>query len=264
MQIIKLGSKGPDVERWQNFLIGFYLDVRGQLDADGIFGSITQDTTIRFQKQFGLLADGVVGNKTVGTAMTHGFPVVDAPEDDKSGPSWPPPPAGYAPITSADRDRLFGKFEFDAAPVPGNPEAIRILGSWVNDNIISVSVPQFSRVSGSPKSGTCQINKHCSAQFLNLWAAWDKAGLLDRIGSWNGSFVPRFIRGSTVNLSNHSLGTAFDINAPWNPLGTQPALLGKQGCNRELVLIAYDHGFSWGGWYRNTLDGMHFECYKTL
>lgn len=264
MQIIKLGSKGSDVERWQNFLMGFYPDVRGHLDADANFGPITHAVTIRFQRQMKLTADGVVGNKTVGLAMSKGFPVVDSAEDDDEGPSWPPAPAGMSYLSDAARTEMFGSFKYAAAPTETNPEAIRILDGWERDNILTVTVPQFSKIAGAPKSGSCRINKHCSKQFLDLWAAWEKAGLLDRVLLWNGSFAPRFIRGSEKNLSNHAYGSAFDINAKYNQLGAQPALKGKTGSVRELVTLAYSHGFSWGGWYKNRPDGMHFECYKVL
>jgi hypothetical protein len=102
-----------------------------------------------------------------------------------------------------------------------------------------------------------------------LWQAWERAGLLDRILSFQGGFVPRFVRNTAGRnprpLSNHAWGTAFDINAPQNRLGVEPALLGQTGCVRELVEIANQHGFFWGGHYRNRRDGsigkdgMHFE-----
>ena len=60
-------------------------------------------------------------------------------------------------------------------------------------------------------------------------------------------------------LSNHAFGTAFDINVPFNPLGARPALIGKQGSVRELVPIANEHGFFWGGHFGKRPDGMHFE-----
>jgi hypothetical protein len=81
--------------------------------------------------------------------------------------------------------------------------------------------------------------------------------------------TPRFIRGSRTTLSNHSFATAFDINAAWNGLNCTPAQLGEQGCVRELVEIAVQHGFYWLGWAGSSLtpkgrDGMHFEVYKLL
>jgi len=80
--------------------------------------------------------------------------------------------------------------------------------------------------------------------------------------SWAGAFYPRFIRGSSSSLSNHSWGTAFDINAPQNWLGQQPAAEGKPGSLLRLVPIANKWGFFWGGHYNSRPDGMHFELAK--
>ena len=46
-----------------------------------------------------------------------------------------------------------------------------------------------------------------------------RRGLLDRILSFGGGFEPCFVRGSTTTLSNHSFGSAFDINVAWNEKG---------------------------------------------
>jgi len=40
-------------------------------------------------------------------------------------------------------------------------------------------------------------------------------------------------------------------------------LVGQKGCVRELVPIAHENGFYWGGHF-SRLDGMHFEIAKIL
>jgi len=96
-----------------------------------------------------------------------------------------------------------------------------------------------------------------------LWSDWENAGLLAHVLTWAGSFVPRFSRGSTSVLSNHSFGSAFDINVAWNQLGVEPALVGQKGSVRELVPIAHQNGFYWGGHFSRG-DGMHFEVAKII
>jgi hypothetical protein len=104
-----------------------------------------------------------------------------------------------------------------------------------------------------------RFHKLAAAQLTGLWTDWDNAGLLNRILTFDGAFVARFIRGSTTTLSNHAFGTAFDINAAENPLGARPALVGQRGSTRELVSIANKWGFYWGGHFGSRPDGMHFE-----
>lgn len=55
MKTLKLGSRGTDVIALQKKL---------NLQADGIFGSITEEAVKEFQKANGLSVDGIVGAKT--------------------------------------------------------------------------------------------------------------------------------------------------------------------------------------------------------
>ena len=61
---LKLGSRGPDVVELQTKLnyVGFNVG-----KADGIFGSMTQQSIINFQRTYSLVGDGIVGAKTVKT-----------------------------------------------------------------------------------------------------------------------------------------------------------------------------------------------------
>lgn len=260
MKVLKLGSKGPDVKKWQNFLLGQgYTPVL----VDGDFGEKTRHASILFQQENGLYPDGVVGQQTFLKAMTLGFEVFTDPEDiDKTGPNWPPPP-GFNPITAnTQRQQLFGKFDYTA--VGDDFGSIRILGTWQQENIIPVIIPQLIGVQGASSKGTVYFHKLAAGQLKALFLEWEQLGLLSRILTWEGSFVPRFVRGSTTLLSNHSFGSAFDINYAWNKLGVIPTLVGQRGSVRELVTAANRHGFYWGGHYATRKDGMHFEIAKIV
>lgn len=254
MNYLKRGNKGNTVKQWQLFLIGQGFEPG---TADGIFGKKTETSTIEFQKKHKLTADGIAGNKTIGRAMTLGFALLEDKEDkSKAGPNFPPKP-DFKPLTStAERQRIFGKFEYKSFQ---GTDDIQILGNWEKENIIKVHIPQLKNVKGFvSKDLHIRFHKLAAEQLQALWQEWEDKGLLHFVKTYAGSYVPRFIRGSRTTLSNHAFGTAFDINVAWNGLGVVPALVGQTGSVRELVPIAHKHGFYWGGHFTRK-DGMHFE-----
>lgn len=255
MPALRIGNSGPTVKAWQTFLVGqgFQTGV-----VDGYFGEATRDATSQFQSRSGLSVDGVAGRQTLLKAATGGFELIEEPAEDNTSSNFPPPPS-FPNLSSNQRAEIFGMFNYVAAPTADNPEAIKILGSWVNDHITTVPLPQLRKALGARVPAGIPFHKLAATQLQAMWAEWDASGLLGRVLTFEGSFVPRFIRGSRTSLSNHSFGTAFDINYRWNKLGERPALVGDQGSVRELVKIANKHGFYWGGHFQNRRDGMHFE-----
>ncbi len=170
--------------------------------------------------------------------------------------NWPPRPNFNVLPSNAARQNVFGTFDFERT----NGDNIRILGNWIQDNIVTVSIPQLASIKGTA-GGNIQFHRLAADQLRAMWAGWEAAGLLHFVLSWSGSFVPRFMR-SGKQLSTHAFGCAFDINVPWNGYYKQAALVGDQGSVRELVPIANQHGFYWGGHFpygHGLSDGMHFE-----
>jgi hypothetical protein len=165
-----------------------------------------------------------------------------------------------APLSHEDRLRLFGEFRFEAKPLPNNPENIEVLDGWNKRNIVPVRLPLNGR--------TAWVHRLIETQFRGLWQDWVDAGLLDRVLTFNGAYVARYKRGRSgddENLSNHAWGTAFDINAAWNPLGKPPAPIGTKGSVLELVPFAEKRGFVWGGSFKGgRVDAMHFEAFKVI
>ncbi len=265
METLKVGSKGPFVLQWEHFLRGQGLLVDKEIDST--FTTATAEATKKFQQKHKLGADGIAGNKTIGLAMAqYGFAVLAATQD------LPKRPPDAVPLKPADREKLLGKITYVAAPTPQNPEAIKITNDWQKENLGSVVIPQLKGVQGA--GSKVFFHKKAIPQLVRLFERWEKEGLLDRILSWGGTWNPRFIRGSRTTLSNHAWATAFDCNVPWNGLGCRPALVGEKGSVRELVLIAYECGFFWGGHFGvnpdgslipgGRRDGMHFEVYKIV
>lgn len=271
MKTLKQGSSGPEVEAWQNFLVG----VQGSywVEVDGEFSQETVDCTKDFQKAHGLVEDGEVGPNTLKAAIADGFPDPDAIHDDADvlGAKWPPKPEGFSGLSFVDRAKVLGSFSFVPAPVTGNPEAIKITDGWDKRNIVSVDIPQLKGTKGCP-SGKVSFHTKGAKQLQTLWAAWETAGLLPLVLTFDGGWNPRFVRGSTKYLSNHAWGSAFDVNYKWNGLGCIPALVGKEGSVRKLVDLAVQNGFFWGGWFgefvggsvKGRFDGMHFELMRLL
>ena len=151
---------------------------------------------------------------------------------------------------NATKQRLFGPMEFLPDPQPKNPEAIKITNDWEKDNIVSVRIPQLNK--------TVEFHRKGADRLVQLFAAWESAGLMPLVMSYDGTWVPRFIRGSKTMLSNHAFGTAIDLNARWNPLGKPGAPAGETGSTQLLGPVAESLGWRWGGRF-SRLDPMHFE-----
>jgi hypothetical protein len=266
-KVIKKGDKNDFVGDWQTFLRGekIYLGV-----VDDDFGNNTEIATKKFQKLHGLKDDGIVGEQTFLKAKELGFSVIETTSliVDSSFPKKP----SFQPITgNLQRERLFGKFTYKPTPTKINPEGITITDDWVTKNIKRVNLPALSLATNG-KFKSMMWHKDCEYQLVKLFERLQKENLHTKILSFAGAFYPRFIRGSRTQLSNHSWGTAFDCNVPQNGLGKIPALIGEKGCVRELVPVANDCGFYWGGHFGREvngklvgrLDGMHFEIAKII
>lgn len=258
------GLTGSDVSRWQTFLRG--RNKTSKILANGTFDDYTHAETAAFQKSTPgpLEGDGVVGPATYSKAMKLGFNPLDDDREDDAGAGWPKKPSDAKQLSESDRAAKFGTFKFEPAPTPDNAEGIRILDDWAKRNIVSVSIPQLKGIKGGPKSGAVQFHRLGADQLQQAFKALESRDQLKYLKTWNGTWVPRFIRGSTSKLSNHSFGTAFDCNVQWNSLGTQGALKGKEGSVREMVMTFYEHGLFWGGWFVGRPDAMHFELFKIV
>lgn len=253
MEILRRGSEGSAVRRWQTFLRG----LGGLASIDGVFGPRTEAATKAFQRLSKQFPDGVVSPQTFAAALKAGFdPGISDPLGGTAGADWPPLPPFPPLISNLEREQVFGKFEF--VRIAPDRDDIRILGNWEAQNIVTITVPQLAGVKSAPTSGRIRVHKLVAAQCQALFRAWEQDGLLPLLRTWEGSFVPRYIRGSSTTLSNHAWGTAFDVNYQWNQLGHVPALRGDVGSVRELVPRAHQLGFYWGGHFSRS-DGMHFE-----
>src|SRR5690349_18188499 len=139
MQAWMVGTKGPQIERWQTFITGQGFGV----GATGVFDDATAAATKKYQKARGLKDDGSVGNMTLGRAMAEGFALIvdKSDSDDKRSQFYPPRPQELKVPSGAMREKMFGTVPYKAAPARGNPEAVAIPDSWVKTNIVRVQTP---------------------------------------------------------------------------------------------------------------------------
>jgi len=90
-----------------------------------------------------------------------------------------------------------------------------------------------------------------AAEFHETIEPIDKGTLDD----WGYCF--RMVRGTTDKLSNHSSGTAIDLNATKHPLGKENTFSPEDAA--KCVALAVKYGCKWGGTYKARKDDMHFE-----
>jgi hypothetical protein len=178
--------------------------------------------------------------------------------------NWPPRP-NFSMLTDSGgaRTRALGEIRWTRA----RGDFITITNGWDRNHITDVQVPQLLKIPGG-RSATLKFHRIAAAQLQQLFAAWEAAGLLHLIKTFDGAWVARTIRMRPTVLSNHAYGTAFDINAKWNGLMKVAAFVGQPGSVRELVPLANAHGFFWGGHWnydgKGASDGMHFEWARPI
>lgn len=145
-------------------------------------------------------------------------------------------------------------------------KTIQLHGDWARKNIVTVHVPALKGVDigGNRKfDGNVRWYKGGIYQLKSAFAEVEAKGLKSKILTYAGSFYPRLIRGASYTPSEHTFGTAFDINVAWNGLNRTPAPKGTKGSVYELVPIFEKWGFRWGGNFRRK-DGMHFELARLI
>lgn len=80
-----------------------------------------------------------------------------------------------------------------------------------------------------------------------------------KLDDWAYCYRP--VRGQDKLLSNHSSGTAIDLNASKHPLGKEHTFTGIQEVKIKELVKKY--GLRWGGSYKTRKDEMHFEIIET-
>lgn len=238
--------------------------------VDGIVGPITTAALSDFQEQNDLQnTRGLINSKTLSKIreLTQDF----TPLDFDFGSSVMPT---SAPHRSTDWiAETFGRiYMVQRVPDPRNL-AVRLI-EYDEDVLIkkTFDIPELGKKFGS-RVRYQLIHEKVGHQFQGFFRDVANAGLMDDILTFNGLNNTRFRVGSPITkrcpgcveyLSNHTWATAVDLNTQWNGFKQTPAPPGKQGCLYRIVPIAKHWGFNWGGNWKKTKDGMHFEISEVL
>lgn len=112
-------------------------------------------------------------------------------------------------------------------------------------------------------SGTTKLRmRGGSAGFLlahlAIWFDDAVEDLLEPVlDDWGYAFRP--VRGFETTLSNHSSGTAMDLNATDHPMGVTGTFTTEEAGLIHKRLRLYGGAIRWGGDYHTRKDDMHFE-----
>jgi hypothetical protein len=259
VEILRQGSEGAGVERWQQFLLGLDLLECG---ADGIFGPFTDKATRAYQRRKRIAVDGMVGPQTYAAALNDGFdPGFSDPRGGTAGVDWPPKPLFAPLISNAEREAVYGRFRYER--IARGKDDVRVVGDWAERNLVTVTLPQLRGIRGAPASGRVRLHKKWPSKRAHCSPAGRARAHSPR------PFVGRHVRATLRARQLHAaleprVGAGFDINAEWNALGHVPALRPERGSVRELVPDANELGFYWGGHFLRRSDGMHFEVARPL
>lgn len=147
-------------------------------------------------------------------------------------------------------------FNFEPGRIRYEPFFLKMYGNnstEVNNNLINIEWVDGSKIKFTKINGASDSLEKVVLELNQLPENFRK--YLINLG---GTFVWRFIAGTT-RLSNHSFGSAIDINTNYSDYWQwSKTLKYKNRIPMEIVNIFEKYGFIWGGkWYH--YDTMHFE-----
>ncbi|MGZ5297673.1 MAG: M15 family metallopeptidase, partial [Actinomycetota bacterium] len=201
---------------------------------------VRQNRYLLFQPSAGLQPSDQQLEKRFRAVLPPGlpFPVVQV----RAPGETPYLRAGDDTLPQALVKQRFG--EWAGTPQPGDTGLLEIDPAWIQDHIVTVTIPVLGRVS-------------CNRKFLpQLRGAMKQVvtqGLESTIHSFDGCFAARFVPTSpSASISLNAWGAAVDVNADTNRFGSPPV--------QDLALVALMQawGLEWGG-DLIVPDGMHFD-----
>jgi len=243
MRTLKFGLRGEDVASWQHFLQA--INLLNAAATDGIFGQETLAATVAFQKQHGLVPDGIVGPATQQPAQQAGF----APAQVTDLAALVAIPANInAGLSPAHLQTMLGIF---GKPGELTTHCSDITNQRLKQQTVTENVGPFRVTGWAPAvSRLRDIFTQATQAEPEAMRQLQTAGM---------SCVRRV--GGSQNFSNHSFGAAIDLffGPDVDPRGDPHTQLGI------LKLAPFFHAarWFWGAGFP-TVDSMHFEMSDEL
>lgn len=244
------GSRGESVKKLQQKLKDLHL-YDGKVE--GVFGPVTEESVKWYQKNNGLLVDGVVGRQTWNslfppekqissnsTSKTKTGSIISQSISSTDDPLTTPPPQS----TCFD---VYGDF-LDESWDKNNLVVVDL--SFVKESLSHVKNLEHETLFGF------WAHKLVAPKFVKAFQNIVDRGLSDQMKTFDGCLNKRKMRNSN-QWSMHSWGIAVDVNASENPLGEK-----KYAMTEDLAKCFEDVGFIWGGRWKYP-DAMHFQ-YATI
>lgn len=125
-------------------------------------------------------------------------------------------------------------------------------GVWEAKILDAFELP-FSVTFGGARVTHMRAHKLAVPVFKAVFADIKAAGLTELVQEFNGLYAFRTKMTNHVHLSTHVWGIAIDLNASKFPLGSTARQDGR------LIDIFVAHGFTYGGDFHGTKDGMHWQ-----
>ncbi len=224
MSILKLGSRGPLVEKLQEELKrrGYYVEV------DGVFGIETESAVMKFQGSNHLNVDGIVGGITWRYLFSEAFPIA-TPD---------------TPFLQKDLPSLFTN------PLSSSFKTSYI--EWIDLQEFRTEFKIFNFICQYDRCGFYGhrlLEKPIKAALRNVI----DAKLQHELKTFDGCYVVRNSRGRST-LSTHAYGLAIDFNAFENPFNSS-----EHAFSNKLVACFTRAGFENGGLWAKPIDWMHFQ-----
>lgn len=183
-------------------------------------------------------------------------------------------------LTYMERTAAF-PLTFDIVHDAAGKPQVKVPIAWETGTLIRIGPYSTGKLVFSPR-----VHLHAAPVLSAFFRAVALAGVLGDILTYDGGYYARLKRGVTPPpagaskdvfgklLSNHSRGTAVDLNAQWNPMGHPGAAVATEGSMYRIASIARSirvevettAGHIWpagivcgADWKDAAIDPMHFE-----